>query len=51
MENNIKVIAFVQARLSSLRLPNKIFKKSKNNVIELVIKRLKNQKRFQKSQY
>ena len=49
MENNIKVIAFVQARAESLRLPNKIFKKiKKNNVIELVIKRLKKSKEISK---
>ena len=49
MENNIKVIAFIQARAESLRLPNKIFKKIKNNnIIELVIKRLKKSKGISK---
>ncbi len=49
MENKLKLIAIVQARYSSSRLPGKILKKFKKlSYLEILIKRLKKSKKLDK---
>ena len=47
MKKKNKIIAIVQARLDSTRLPNKVLKKvKKQTIIEILYKRLKKSKKL-----
>ena len=49
MAKSLNIVAIVQARCNSLRLPNKVLKRiSKTSMIEIQYKRIKKSKRINK---